>query len=466
MNSAFDLVVAGLGPAGMAAAAHAAQSGLKVAVVDENPAQGGQVYRQGLSGLAGSSARKSRGRTLIKRFEKYQDRMEIFHDCLIWASMAPSTLNLLQDGSLKQLEYRRLIACEGAQERTIPFPGWTLPGIMTAGGLQKMILHQRILPGKRMVFSGAGPLLFATAAAAVEAGAEVLAVCDANSRQSYLPLMGRVASRSVLIAEGFHYMRQLISHRVPIYYSKAVVAAQGDGKVQQVTLAGLDRDGSPRSGKRQELMVDVLGVNHGFLPASRLTRLLELSHVFDPLQRALRPVCDRFGRTSDGKVLVAGDGAGVAGADYAALAGQLAAMAAVSDLLNEPSGELDKKSRPLLREMASFQKYADRLHGLTIPKAGLFKNLEDDTIICRCEGVTIGKVKEFMAKTGGSLTELKPSRLGMGPCQGRVCEPIIRELLNLWGRTPAECGELHLRPPIAPIPLGVFEKEAVQNYFK
>ena len=462
----FDVVVVGLGPAGMAAASSAVQAGLKVAVIDENAAPGGQVYRQGLSGFTGSGARKSRGSKLLKSFQQDQGRMEFFPNSLVWASFATDCLNVKQNDTLLQIGYRRLILCEGAQERTVPFPGWNLPGVMTAGGLQKLILHQRVLPGGRMVFSGAGPLLFAAAAAAVKAGAQVLAVCDANPRTAYLPLLGRVASRSVLMAEGMHYFRELIKQRVPIHHSKAVIAAQGDEKVQQVTLADLNGDGSAKVNKFQHLEVDIVGLNHGFLPASRLTRLLDVAHIFDASQRALRPLCDRFGRTSNRKILVAGDGAGVGGADYAALAGKLAASAAISDLTNMPPDELDRQSRPLLSEMAGFQKYADRLHKLTAPKPGLYQNLDDDVVICRCEGVTVGKIKGVLDKSQGSLTELKASRISMGPCQGRTCEPIILELLSMWGHSPAQSGELHLRPPIAPIPLKVFEKEAVENYFK
>jgi NADPH-dependent 2,4-dienoyl-CoA reductase/sulfur reductase-like enzyme len=466
MTTVFDVVVVGLGPAGMAAASSAARAGLKVAVVDENPAPGGQVYRQGLSGLCGSWARKGRGDKLLKEFERHQDQMEIIHNAVVWASLSPNSLNLLKDGSLSQLEYKRLIICEGAQERTIPFPGWTLPGVVTAGGLQKLILHQRVLPGKSMVFAGAGPLLFASAAAALKAGAKVLAVCDANPRSAYIPLMGRVASRPVLIAEGLHYMSQLVKQRVPILYSKAVVEAIGDEKLSRVVLADINPNGAPLSGRRKELEADVLGLNYGFVPASRLTRLLEVSHTFDPMQRGLVPVCDRFGRTSNNQVLVAGDGAGVGGADYAALAGRLAALAAASDVTPISPDELNRQSRPILREMAVYRKYAERLHALTAPKPGLYQSLDDETIICRCEGTSVAKVKEFMAKTGGSLTELKASRISMGPCQGRICEPILLELLSVWGCSAYEIGELHLRPPLAPIPLRVFENEANNNYFK
>ena len=139
-------------------------------------------------------------------------------------------------------------------------------------------------------------------------------------------------------------------------------------------------------------------------------------------------------------------------------------MSATSaDFHMEPQNEFSPLQR-LIRNRRSIRKYADRLHALTAPKTGLYQNLDDETIICRCEGVTVGKIKAFLAKTGGSLTELKPSRISMGPCQGRVCEPIILELLSLWGHSPGESGELHLRPPITPVPLGVFEKEAVQYY--
>ncbi len=465
MNSEYDVVVAGLGPAGMAAACAAAQAGLRVAAVDENPAPGGQVYRQGLSGRSGSSRRKQRGGRLLAQFNKQRGNITVFPNTVIWASFEPKVLNLLRENALERLAYKRLIVCEGAQERTMPFPGWILPGVMTAGGLQKMLLHQRILPGERIVLSGAGPLLFATAAAAVQAGAKVLAVCDSNPRSAYFPLLSNLARHSVLMAEGLHYFGSLIKQRIPILYSQAVVAAKGDEKVRKVTIARLDSEGVPMSGGRIELDVDTVGLNHGFLPGSRLTRLLGLNHVFDPMQRALRPVCDRLGRSSVNHILVAGDGAGVCGADYAELGGQAAGLAAAADLGRFGPNELNKLTRPLLKQMSWYIRYADRLHTLTTPKPGLYQALDGQTVICRCEGIELARVQEFAAKTSGSLTELKPSRAGMGMCQGRVCEPIMIELLNLWGHELDKIGQFHLRPPFTPIPLSVLETEALQTPF-
>lgn len=466
MTPQFDVVVVGLGPAGMAAASTAARAGLSVTVVDDNPAPGGQVYRQGLAGLTGPGTRRRQGKRLIDDFEQYRSRIKVFEDAVVWAAFPPRTINIHQNETLTEIGFQRLIVCEGAQERVIPFPGWNLPGVMTAGGLQKMILHQRILPGRRIVLSGAGPLLLATAAAAVRAGAEVAAVCDSNPKSAYLPLLAQLAMKPGLLAEGFYYLRDIVKNRIPLLHSHAVVAAEGDDKVRRVTVAKLNADGSPQSHGRQEIEADVVALNHGFLPGSRLTRLLELAHVFDPVQRAVRPVVDRWGRTSRQDVFAAGDGAGVGGADYARLAGQAAGLTAALDLDRITLTEFNARTRPLLCRMVGYARYGDRLHALTAPRPGLYDALTDETIICRCEGLTLGRIKEFKAKTGGSLTELKPSRVGMGSCQGRICEPILIELLTHWGGRPDDIGQFHLRPPITPMRLGVFEQEARNNYYK
>ncbi len=242
-------------------------------------------------------------------------------------------LALRGPGAPSSLIAQVLILAPGASDRPIPFPGWTLPGVLTAGAVQSLVKRQRVLPGRRVLLSGTGPLQLAVAASLVRAGAEVIGVLEGASlgmaalRQA--PAMWRHWAR---VREGWDYWRTLRSARVPYRIGWSVVEARGDGEVQEALIAQLDRAWRPICGTEQTVAADTVVIGYGLTPATELSRLLGCAHAYRPQLGGYVPRRDALMQTSLPGVYAVGDGAGIGGAELAGIEGQIAAVAAAQRL--------------------------------------------------------------------------------------------------------------------------------------
>jgi D-hydroxyproline dehydrogenase subunit alpha len=303
MPQQFEALIIGLGPAGMAAAIELARQGVHVAVVDENPEPGGQIYRQPpgdfvIEDKSIFGVRYRVGQDIIRQFNQLRDKITIFSDTMAWGFFEGTTMALEHGGHMELVEFDKLILCEGAMERSIPFPGWTLPGIMTAGGLQKMIKYQRLLPGKRFLLSGASPLQLSVAASLVKDGAEVVALCEATGLKDSLKLVPEIIRQKGLFKEAVSYLFPVLKKSVPILRPYSVVSASGDNRVRQATIARLDEDWAPIAGTEKTFDVDIISIGYGFLPVARLARLCGCAHAYDPVLKSWKPKTDIFMQTS------------------------------------------------------------------------------------------------------------------------------------------------------------------------
>ena len=464
MTDKFQALVAGAGPAGMAAAMELARCGVRTAIVDQAPSPGGQVYRQLPAEFSVAEAapnpRKRVGRMLLERYGRASSSLSVFQGAEIWGSFEPHRLNLRQGRELNELEYERLIICEGARERMVPFPGWTLPGVLTLGGLQKMVANQGLLPGKRILLGGSGPLSLAVGATVVRAGGRIAGLCEAAGLGDQLPMLPELFRQKGLWRETWFYLSALLKGRVPIKRGWAIRSVQGDDRVRRATLCRVDRDWKPVAGSERTLDVDAVAVGFGFQAQCRLTRLVGCGHGYDSDSRSFKPLVDEFQRTDQPGVYAAGDGAGIGGATMAEIQGRLAGLHAALSLGRISRSDYDRRATPWATSRDRVQGYVDRLNRIFTPRDGIYGLMDDDTIVCRCEGVTAGCINEHIDRGRRSLVQLKPSRLAMGPCQGRVCESIAVEMLRLKGVSPDNIEPLGLRPPLSPIPLAVFEEYA------
>lgn len=460
-KTGFEAVVIGLGPAGMAAAVELARAGVRTAVIDDNIAPGGQVYRQppaefGPGGEEVTGPRHRAGRRLLESFNRHSSELRVLEQSLVWGPCGSSGLSLIKDGRPMEIGFEELILCEGARERVLPFPGWTLPGIMTTGGLQKMVTGQRVLPGRRVLLSGSGPLQLSVAASLVWAGAEIAGLCEAVTARTGWRLIPALLGQSLVAREALSCLAQLRRGGVAIRRPRAIISAAGEGRVEEARTARLDSDWRPIPGTEEVHGVDVVGLGFGFQPSARLTRLMGCDHVYDAAQWALRPETDRMMKTSRGNIHAAGDGVGIGGADMAEVEGRLAGVDAALALGRLSKWAAARKTDRLLRKKRGINRYSAALNSVFRPRPGYFSVIDRQTVICRCEGVTAGRLWDEMESGCRTLVDLKPCRIAMGPCQGRMCESIVTELVRLTGARPDEIGHLHLRPPVSPLPISAF----------
>lgn len=447
-----DVIVVGAGPGGMAAAATAAALGLKTVLLDEQPRPGGQIYRDvgavdpAVAALLGPDYLHGAG--LVQALQR--SGAELRHDTLVWDVARDLTVTALHDGRALQWRAPQLIAATGAMERASPVPGWTLPGVMNAGAAQIALKGAGAVPAGRIVLAGAGPLLLLVACQLLAAGAPVAALVEtapAGNRRAALRHLPAALRAWPDLAKGWAMVRRLRAARVPWFTQAGELRVLGTDRAEALQFEA--------DGRQHAVDADTVLLHHGVIPNTQLSRLLRVDHVWNDTQLAWHVVTDAHGQTSLPGFRMAGDGAAIAGARAAEASGTLAALGAAHALGRLDAGALAARSAPLERALAAERHIRPFLDTLYRPPRCITEP-DDDTLVCRCEEVTAGRIRE-MARLGcqGPNQTKFFSRCGMGPCQGRVCGGVVTQLLAAeLGRPPGEVGAYRIRAPLKPLPLG------------
>ena len=458
-----ELAIIGAGPAGICAAIEAAKANVPVTVIDENLKPGGQIYRQLADSFAVIDKGKlgkdyTQGKELIRELECYRSKIELIENAPVWGIFADKEIAFLHDDKNEQLKPQKLILTEGAYDRPMPFPGWTLPGIFAAGGAQRMVKTERVLPGKRILLAGTGPLQLVLANQLLQAGAEVVSVLEAASVMAVGKYLPRFWGQWELLGDGLRYLWGLRSHNIPYLMSHAIIEARGEEEVKEAVYARVDRNGKPKPGTEKTVKVDTICLGYGLIPSARLSRLCGCEHNYDPWLGAWIPCHDENMETSLPGVFVAGDGAGIGGALVAMEEGRLAAIKACQQLGCITEEEAQRRSLPVFKKLRGLRRFESALNEIFSIRKGLFTRITDDTIICRCEEVTAGEIRQIIADGASGIPEIKRlTRAGMGNCQGRMCESTIAEMISMETKQPVEkMGWFSPRPPVKPYPLGSF----------
>lgn len=452
-----DLIVVGAGPAGASAARSAAAAGLDVLLLDSGPAAGGQVWRAHAAGLGVPPSKQDgdyhAGAAL--RADLAASTVRFRPVAKVWSVSAGFRVDVVEDHGTASYRAPRLVAATGAHERVVPFPGWTLPGVIGLAAATVLMKSQGLLPGRRVVVAGCGPLLVAVAAKIVAAGGSVAAVVDLSSRTDWLRALPGLATRPRLLRQGTGWMASLWGAGVPIFGASTVLRAEGTDRVRRVVIGPVPSDGREPAAAEQGIDdVDALVVGHGLVPGSEIARLLGAKHSYDRRRGGFVPDHDRSGRSSVSGLYVAGDGSGVRGALPAVVAGRLAGLAAARDAGTLSADQEAAAAAPLLREARALSSFSDAVAGLMMPPARLVAAIAADTIICRCEDVTRGEIEAAFDAGARDVNQLKHfTRCGMGPCQGRMCGDVVGDLAarRLGSRDVAGCWTA--RPPLHPVPL-------------
>jgi len=449
-----EVLVVGAGPGGLSAAIAARRAGAKVIVLDERPQPGGQYFKQIAVdvGRAAPDAQHEEGRRLIERARDVG--VEIRSDVQVWGAFPPSSLAATQGAFVRSFAPERLIVATGAYERGLPFPGWTLPGVMTTGAAQTLWRSYRRLAGRRILIAGNGPLNLQVAAELAAGGAEIAAVvevAEVPAVRSLLALASMASASPRLVLEGMRYRRQLQAARVPVLYGSVVTRVEQSAGGLTVDVAQL----GPRSGAERRYSVDTICLGYGFHPSNELLRALGCEHSYDSARDQLvtRVSPDGTGRTTVPTVFALGDCTGLGGARTALAQGTLTGFAAVSELGHPIAGDLTAERTSAERALArhrSFQASLWRLYAA--PRLGLELALPD-TVVCRCEEISAGAIQAAVDEGCPSIGELKrTTRAGMGACQGRYCGPLLSKLLaERLRRQPDEALHFAPRAPIKPI---------------
>ncbi len=458
-----QLAVIGAGPAGLRAAVTAAEEGVDVCLIDSAKRPGGQYYRQLPSAFQQKavSPHWEKARSLFARLDSpritYWPETQVLdisqNGRKLWlhGPQAPATI-----------EAAAVVLATGAYDRPAAFPGWTFPGVLSVGAAQAAIKGQRVLPGKRVLLAGTGPLLAATAADLLWAGAHVVGVLEGSNAYRRLPVQQWRAAwgQWARLREAARYVRTLLRAGVPYRFGWMVVEALGTAEsgLSGAMIAPIDEAWRPIMKKSRMVACDTICIGYGFLPENALLRLLDVRQQFQEEAGGWVPLRDAYLQTSIPGVFAAGDGAGIGGAVQAELEGQLAGAAAAASLLGQTgraTGLLDRKTNSLIKEIER-QRSFQRLYGrLFTPQPGIHTWASAETVLCRCENVSQAAVAAAVAGGAETVTAVKGlTRAGMGACQGRLCGHLIAgQIARITGKSIAGCGQLSKRAPVSPLPV-------------
>jgi hydrogen cyanide synthase HcnB len=458
MIAPWPLVVVGGGPAGIAAATEAARAGLRCLLVDEAPALGGQIYRQLPAPFRARDPRRlgrdhRKGERLRAGLAEYAERVEVRHGTSVIDIVDGRTVVCAsaQRGT-EWVPAERLVLATGAYDRPVPFPGWTLPGVLTAGGAQTLLKTMRVRPGERAVVCGTGPLLMVVAGQLHRAGVRVEAVLEAGGSAFTPGTAMRAWRQPGLLRDGLRYRLELLRAGIPLKHHHAVFAAYGDGGVDSVGYGPVDPETwRPLRERERRVDVDLLVVGYGFVPNVELAELAGCATEYVHRLGGWVPVRDATMQTSVAGVFAAGDGAGVAGSIVAVEEGRIAGITVAEQAGLLDAGEADRRRRPARLRRSALEPVREALDAVSYVRPGLYDLATDATLMCRCEEVTRGEVRDAVAQGARDLQAVKLlTRLGMGACQGRNCAPSTAALLC---GSPADAGRINPRPPVKPVTL-------------
>jgi NADPH-dependent 2,4-dienoyl-CoA reductase/sulfur reductase-like enzyme len=452
-NSIFDLVVVGAGPAGLSAAIEARNCGLSVALLDEQAAAGGQIYR----GVDSASA-KSRsvlgedyaaGAALTKAFA--ESGAQHISGASVWNVGRDMKVNYLLQGANTVLTARHIVLASGAMERPFPVPGWTLPGVMGAGAAQILYKSAGALPSAPVVLAGCGPLLYLLAHQYLQAGVTLKAVIHTTQQSDYLRALQHLpgALRGWRdLRKGMRMLEQLRRRQVPVYAGAEKFAIQGTDRAEAVSFT--------YKGREHRIESSLVLLHQGVVPNTQFSWSLRAKHTWSDTQLCWVPETDEYGQIEDSGIYIAGDSRGIVGAKASALQGRLAAIAIASKLQRLDVNDRDAKEKALradLRKQLHIRPFLDALYR---PPVSHRIPQEDAVTVCRCEEVTAGQIRKYTDVGCQGPNQTKAfGRCGMGPCQGRLCGLTVTELIaEARGVSPEEVGYYSIRPPIKPVTIG------------
>jgi NADPH-dependent 2,4-dienoyl-CoA reductase/sulfur reductase-like enzyme len=447
-----DVLIVGAGPAGMAAALAARRLGLQVAVVDDQPAPGGQIWRSVEKAyrrdpLLGRAY--TEGRAVA---EAFRTSGAIYQPCAqLWQIEPGFRAFVSRCGQAQVIEAKAVILATGAQERPIPFPGWTLPGVLTVGAAQILLKNAGQIPTAPVWIAGSGPLPLLYAVQLLRAGGHIAGYLDTTPtgqwRAALCHMRGALRAAGNLL-KGLGWMARLRTSKTAIISGVTEIEALGAERIHALRYR-------TQKGAVANVDTDILLVHEGVVPNLHATLSLDCTVRWNSAQDCYVPVVDSWGESSHVNVFIAGDCAGIAGARAAQLRGEICALRVAVKVGRMSDEAATAAALPIRRKLDRELAARPFLDALFRPRPQVFSP-SDATIVCRCEEVTAGEIRAIATLGCPGPNQIKAAtRAGMGPCQGRQCGyTVTRILCEAQHRSPSEVGFFHVRPPLKPVTLG------------
>ena len=450
MKSDYDLVIIGAGPAGLAAAVTADKYGLSTLLIDEQSAPGGQIYRSIEKALPENRDALGPdyfyGEKLLSDFR--QANVDSMYETTVWDLDSKLKVGVLKDGHARQLRAKHVLIGAGAMERPVPIPGWTLPGVMSAAAADILFKSSDMLPEGPVVLAGSGPLLLLVACRMVDNGVKIAAMVETSGIKNYfrsLPFLPAALRASHYLSKGMSMRYKVRKARIPLYIGSSGLSVIGDQLAEGLRFTHRD--------KEYVVEASTVLLHEGVVPNLQFSRLVGCDHEWYAPQRYWRPVLDQWGNTSVDGISVAGDAGGIWGAKSSEYMGCLSALNVACRLKCITDTDRDKKAAPYFSAVKREMSIRPFLDHVFPPAVQALVPPDDHTIVCRCEEVTAGQIREAVAIGARDPGQVKGhTRCGMGPCQGRMCGLTVAEIVAESAKINiTEVGHLRVRAPLKPL---------------
>lgn len=461
-----DVIVVGAGPAGMSAALAAAEAGASVIVLDEYAKPGGQFFKRTGDGFSTApkhlTREHARGEALREKLR--HPNITVLTRALVWGRF-DDRIMVAHEGRSKALHGKALVIATGAYDRPVAFPGWTLPGVITAGGAQTLAKSQWVKPGKRMLLAGAGPFLLPVAVSLLRAEVTIAALVEATRPAEWLPHLGSLWGQWPRFSEAWEYKTGLRSAGVPTIYGHKIVRALGEKHVEGAVIARVDRDWRAIPGTERTIEVDAIATGYGFLASIELGASSGCQLRFDTHARTWFVACTPTMATSVPGTFVAGEITGIGGSAMALEEGRIAGLSAAEYCGRLVPDVAERKRREPMARRARLDRFASALNRLFGPRPGLWEFLKDDITVCRCEEVKASEITACIADGATTNKSIKDwTRAGMGLCEGRICRAMVGEILaRERGVDLATIPFPSVRPPLKPVPFSTLLQDDSQS---
>jgi hydrogen cyanide synthase HcnB len=462
MNTSAPVIV-GAGPAGLSAAIRLAQQGIASVLIDEAPKVGGVVYRGPLRGGVSldylGEKYKQAMCALHADYDEHKHLIRVHSMTRVVGIDAGKKLALLgHDDHLGEMPFGELVLATGCHERSVPFPGWMLPGVMLLGGLQLQIKSSVVKPRGPVVIVGSGPLLPLVACQLCRAGVAVAGVYEACSLRNMAKETLALLNQPQLLLDGLSMLAFLKRRHVPVHFGWGIVEAYGARGFNRAVVAPYDGDWQPDLARAQMIDAGTLAVGYGLLPRTQLSQLLGLAHAYRD-DGALAVTVDAWQRSSQADVYVAGDMAGVKGGEAAMLQGTIAALAILQRRAAIPAQQAQREQRDCRARLMRIARFRAGFDRISAAGPGLLNLPRPDTVVCRCENVSSAQIDRALEQGVEDFISLKMrTRVSMGDCQGKVCVAHCADRLRR-ATGGADVGWTRPRFPLDPLPFSVFARE-------
>jgi len=450
MAKHYDMIVIGAGPGGLAAAVTADKLGLSTVLVDEQPEPGGQIYRSIERSLAQNAHVLGKdyfaGKPLVESFRA--SGVTYLPNTSVWNVDNARHVDVISEQGSQRLDGQQIVCAVGALERPVPIPNWTLPGVMGAAAADILFKSSDMVPQGPVVLAGSGPLLLLAACHLIDNGVEIAAMVETAGVKDYfkaIPYLPGALRRSSYLLKGLQMRLKVRRAGVPLYLGCRDLAVTGQDQAEGLRFTS--------RGTQYEVAAATVLLHEGVVPNLRLSQLLNCEHEWYAPQRYWRPVLDCWGRTSVSGLSIVGDAGGIGGGPLAEVAGHLAAIETAARLERISEVERDRLAAPYRKKADQDRLIRPFLDHVFPPSPQALVPPDDTTLVCRCEELTAGQIREAIAQGACHPAQIKgQTRAGMGPCQGRMCAATIAEMIAAsCSLDMPQVGTLRVRPPLKPL---------------